>query len=394
MSENVARPPVANPVVNQRPRKPARGLMGQVSMVIFQPAKFFAEMPTTQHNRQWAWMGLLLLIVIGFNSVQQYDAKNSSGSSGDSEFVDPMMGMDMGGGMMNDPFMPPDMGMGGGDTSSTGASNTSTKWEIGLVAGTGMVFVWFAQVLILSQVSLFKGQAPVVSDNLQIVIWATVPLGLMALFQMFFRWTGGTIGEAGLLGLMVQTSFYQSANPFLQAILKTLASHMTLFWVWSLVLIYIGARHVLQGRMLPSILAVVMWVVMFVAVPHILNPPQADDVPLNDDMGDFGGFPDGEFPYDDGSFPMDDEFGGFSDEEMLPFDDGLNGDEQGMLTPDDEFSGEEMPFDEEMPPFDEGLNGDEQGMSTPDDELSGDEVPFDEDIPLDDKEPMTDEAQS
>jgi hypothetical protein len=387
MSENVARPPVANPVVNQRPRKPARGLMGQVSMVIFQPAKFFAEMPTTQHNRQWAWMGLLLLIVIGFNSVQQYDVNNSSGSSGDSEFVDPMMGMDMGGGMMNDPFMPPDMGMGGGDTSSTGASNTSTKWEIGLVAGAGMVFVWFAQVLILSQVSLFKGQAPVLSDNLQIVIWATVPLGLMALFQMFFRWTGGTIGEAGLLGLMVQTSFYQSANPFLQAILKTLASHMTLFWLWSLVLIYIGARHVLQGRMLPSILAVVMWVVMFVAVPHILNPPQADDVPLNDDMGDFGGFP-------DGGFPMDDEFGGFSDEEMPPFDDGLNGDEQGMLTPDDEFSGEEMPFHEEMPPFDEGLNGDEQGMSTPDDELSGDEVPFDGDIPLDDKEPMTDEAQS
>lgn len=358
MSENVTRS-----IGNQRPRKPARGLFGQVSTVIFQPAKFFAEMPRIQDNRQWAWVGLLLLIILGLNVVQQHEADTASPTDGG--MIDPMMGgmgMDMmGDPFMGDPFMSPDMGIGGGESSADSAINTSTKWEMALVAGAGMVFIWFAQAVVLSQVSLFKGRAPVWSDNLQIVIWAAVPLGLMALFQMFFRWTGGEIGQAGLSGLLIERAFYQEANPFLQSVLKALASNLTLFWVWSMVLIYVGARHVLGGQPIASALAVVMWVVVLVAIPPIINPPAAKDESLTsadefsefplEEFDDFAPFPRDGSP-EDGFYEEDFSQGEFSedffqDEEM----DNFLPDE----SPDNVFEDEQEPFleDDELP--DDGL---------------------------------------
>lgn len=382
MSENEARPPV----VNQRPRKPARGLLGQVSAIIFQPAKFFAEMPTTQYNRQWAWIGLILLIIIGLNVVQQYEADN--GSSSESGITDPMMGGFEGGmdsGFMGDPFMGSDMGgMDGGSSGGEGAVNTSTKWEMALVAAAGMVFVWFMQMLVLSQVSLFKGQAPIWSDNLQIAIWAGVPLGLMALFQMFFRWTGGEIGETGLSGLIVQLPLYQSANPFLQDLLKTFASHLTLFWVWSLFLIYVGSRHVLHGQLLPSIFAVVMWAVLFVAVPPLINLANGDDTPpvMSDD--EFGG--------EDDFFMPDGEFEGFPNEEINPFDE-FNGDgfTEGEFSDEDNFSNdEELPLDEELTPDSQADLGAEE--FDPDPEAT-EEALFEDEMPPTEEAPMTDEAR-
>jgi hypothetical protein len=385
MSENVSRSPIGN----QRPRKPARGLLGQVSTIVFQPAKFFAEMPRIQDNRQWAWIGLFILIILGLNVVQQNDINTDS--SPDVGFNDPFSDPMMMGGMAmdmmatGDPFMSGDMGILDGTSTGGNGVSTSTKWEMGLVAGAGMVFIWFAQAFVLSQVSLFKGKAPIWSDNLQIVIWSAIPLGLMALFQMFFRWTGGEIGQSGLSGLLIQTSFYQSANPFLQAVLHALASNLTLFWVWSMILIYVGARHVLHGQPIPSILAVVMWVVLMTTVPAIINPPETEAELSTDSMGDFGGdfgaFE--EFPFDAG---MDDEFEPFTS------------DEQGFS--EGNFS-EEMPQDELQDPLNDDLDplfdrdqvfeGENQDIETPVDE-SIEETPFDEDFPLDEETPLTDEA--
>ncbi len=250
---------------------PTRSLSANIGAVLLQPATFFRALPPMRVTRQWLWVGLLILGLIGFGAVRrdmlgQEAATSNSGIVERSEVqVDPSLG---GEGIV-------DPGLGGGDfgivpppTPDTSSSmDTSTAWTTALVAASSMIFGWFIQMLLLSEVSLLKGTAPRLSQNAQIAIWASVPLGLMALLQLIYQFAGGTIGKAGLSGLVVELPFYATLPTFPQNILLSLASNLTLFWLWSLVLMYFGARYALQGKRWSAALVVVSWIIVLTILP-------------------------------------------------------------------------------------------------------------------------------
>src|SRR5262249_52987166 len=51
-----------------------------------------------------------------------------------------------------------------------------------------------------------------------------------------------------------------------------------LFWLWSLILIYIAARNALRGKRWSSALVVVVWVILLVVVPVVTGAVKVPDV--------------------------------------------------------------------------------------------------------------------
>jgi hypothetical protein len=174
---------------------------------------------------------------------------------------------------------------------STGSSNIAGTWTTALIAASGIVLGWVIQTALLAEVSLFRGFAPRLGRNLQIAIWSSVPLGLMAALQLLYYAAGGTTGAAGVSGLLSDWEGYGQLSPFAQAVLLSLTSRLTFFWVWSLVLIYIGARQALSGRWWSSLLVVIAWMVVVVVVPVITGaieaPGASDQAEIDDFSLDF-----------------------------------------------------------------------------------------------------------
>lgn len=150
-------------------------------------------------------------------------------------------------------------------------SVTLLNWNISLITASAFLLGWLAQALLLSLVSLFKGRAPHFGLNLQIAIWAALPLGLMAGLQLLYYSAGGPIGADGISGLVSELPGYESLTPFAQALVTALASQITIFWFWNLLLLYFGGRYALDGGWLSSFLVVVLWMVLIILVPVIVQ---------------------------------------------------------------------------------------------------------------------------
>lgn len=259
-------------------RTPRRGFFAQVSAVMIQPVMFFRELPRLEETRQWLAAALLILMLIGFSAIQQTDTSTS---------------VDMGG----NPF---EMQMD--DSSSTGSEN---NWSTGLITAAGMLLIWGVQAFLLAEVTLFNGHSPQFGQNLQIAIWAAMPLALMALLQIIYISTGGEIGKAGLSGLIVDTDFYQNSSEFTRKLLIGVTSKMTVFWFWSLILLYWGAKHTLSGKWWSASLVVVIWIAVLTISPVISNQidltdyeqQQTQEMPTDDlFMPPMDGMPESEFP--------------------------------------------------------------------------------------------------
>ncbi len=321
-----------------RSRTPTRGLLAQISMILFQPITFFREIPTLQTSRQWAWMAFLIVLVVGFSTIQQANHADSSGETTtpptDEFFGEPpMMGMGGGGGF--DFGGPPIDGPVPSGAGASDGGSSAANWEIALIAAAGFVLVWLVQAALLSEVSLFRGQSPNLGDNLQIAIWASVPLAVMAALQLVFAWTGGEVGQPGISGLIAETPLFESAGEFGQKVLIAFSSNLTLFWLWSLILLYIGARQVLKGHVLSSAAVVAAWVIVLTLAPVVTNQvtlPTAEASIVD------GGFPSGEFY--DGPF-FDEMQGNMPGDEIPPF--------EGEMLPEDDFRPDEPPMEGEQP---------------------------------------------
>jgi hypothetical protein len=76
---------------------------------------------------------------------------------------------------------------------------------------------------------------------------------------------------------------YATLSPFSQALLLSLAGQLTLFWLWSLLLIYKGARHTLGGSWWSAAFVVVAWALIVVVVPVMTGAvaaPAAEIAPM------------------------------------------------------------------------------------------------------------------
>ena len=282
----------------QQPRP--RGLIAQVVTLLLQPGVFFRTLPAFESSRQWLLVAVVILALIGQMAIRQSEMAASEAAAGPDTMTPPdMLDPRMGGGAVSGDFggLPPDMGMpidsgapGGAVPTNTGVSTT---WTTALIAGGSLVAAWLLQALLLSEVTLFNGRAPRLGLNLQVAVYASVPLALMTGLQALYYSAGGDMGEPGLTGLVTEWTGFTHQTPFAQALLVSLASRLTLFWLWGLLLLYVGARQALRGRWWASALVVFAWVAIVVVTPvlsgAVTAPPVEDVIPAGDLPGMDGG---------------------------------------------------------------------------------------------------------
>jgi hypothetical protein len=292
----------ANRDVRLAPRGRPRGVLGQVWTSVLQPGYFYRTMPPMADTRQWLWVAVLILALTGFGAVRQEALKNgdSGGSSSQNDFVTPPgtdLGGDFGGGgAVFDPGFsgaPTDFGgvpTTGTDTSASDAG-ISRNLTIAVINSAGIILGWAILAVLLSEVTLFNGQLPSLGQNLQVAIWTSVPLALMAGLQLVFYAAGGTVGEPGISGLLKDWPAYETLPQFLKSVVLSLTTHLTLFWVWSLMLLYVGARQALNGKRWAVLIVVVIWAVVVVIVPVLSGAiaapePAVTDAPTGDSLED------------------------------------------------------------------------------------------------------------
>lgn len=285
----------------------SRSLISQITTVLLQPVYFFRTMPATS---QWVWVALIILTLVSFSAVRQSQLGDASAASSAGfempPVTDPTMGLPSGG-------MAIDPGMGGapilpGAGGSAEADDISQTTMTAVIAGGSVVLMWLVQAVLLSEVSMLNGAMPRLGRNLQIAVWASVPLGLMAALQLLYYAAGGQGGAMGLSLLLEDWTWYQAQSDFTKAVIYSLMSRTTLFWLWSLLLLYIGARHALRGYAISSFIAVTAWVIVVVLVPVLSGAieapqPEAEEpaavemMPPAGDMMPEGVFPsEGEIP--------------------------------------------------------------------------------------------------
>ena len=151
---------------------------------------------------------------------------------------------------------------------------------------------WFILTLMLTIVPMFNGRAPKLDMILQVAVWASAPLALMAAIQLIYYAGGGQPGSGGLTGLLPELDFYTGAAPFVQAVILSAAGKLTLFWLWSVMLVYFGARYALGGKRVVVPVVVAFWVVAQIFLPVASGKVKAPEAaPIVDDSGggDMGG---------------------------------------------------------------------------------------------------------
>lgn len=284
-------------------RSRPRGVVGQVWAGLLQPAQFYRTMPPLSDTRTWLWAAILILALVSFSAVRQESLRNGSSTDLSGGFETPI---DSGAGLGGDPFGGGGIPLGGDPFGGTGgapvtptadAGDVTGTWTTALITSAGIILGWFVLSILLSEITLFNGRAPRLGLNLQVAIWSTLPLALMAALQLVFFAAGGQPGGAGLSGLLDRWDWYNTQSEFVRNLLFSLASNATVFWIWSLVLIYVGGRNTLRGKHWAIALVVIAWAAIVIVAPVLTGQVKAPEATLPDELvlpgDDSGLFPDG-----------------------------------------------------------------------------------------------------
>ncbi len=233
-------------------RKRPAGLLTQMRMVLLQPGQFF-RFQVSDNSQHWLAAAFIILVLIGASAIRQQQLAPAAGSGGITPSTE-------GSG--------PDNGTG---TNVSPSDDISMVWKPALTAASEKILDWVLLSLMLFIVSLTRMQSPQFGQNLRIVIWASVPLGLMAALQLLYYASGGQPGQSGLSGLVTKLPGFGNLPSLAQILLTSLSSHVTLFWLWSLVLVYLGARYTLGGIPIVIVSVLVLWIAWLVVLPVAVN---------------------------------------------------------------------------------------------------------------------------
>lgn len=253
-----------------------RSIWASVTSVLVQPVTFYRTFPTA---RQWLWAALIILAVTGFSAIHQPSIDDAADNGSAGLPIQPLpegMGGEITGGAISPDggfIPPPDMGASVDTADSPDVSRTVMT---ALLAAGGVVLAWVIQALLLCEVSLINGVSPSFGRGLQIAVWAGIPIALMLVIQQVYYAIGGTPGQPGISLLLDRWAGFHSLPAFSQSVLMTLTSNFTLFWLWSLALLYIGGREVLNGKRTAVILVVVAWVIISAILPALTAKPSAE----------------------------------------------------------------------------------------------------------------------
>lgn len=347
-----------------------RGLPSQISTVLLQPVLFFRTLAPMHLTRQWLWVGLLILILVGYTAVRQADLVGGSTDTTDTGFDtgfedpgfetggDPVFGFppEGGGEVPIDTGFPPE---GAGGTGTSGSTADPSTTVVTAVRAAGAILIaWVIQSFLLATVPAFNGKRPDLGRGFQVALWASVPLGLMCVVQLGFFAMGGKPGESGVVGVLKEWPGLADQTELGQKVLISLASMFTLFWVWNIVLLYVGARHALRGRWWASLLSVGLWVMAAALIPVISGQIEAPESPLTEESLLDEGFMDegeldsgDEMPFDDLGIDPNLSSGPFESATEEFFTDEESGDFEEEFVPEEEngASEEEAVPDEEVP---------------------------------------------
>lgn len=265
-------------------RNRPRGLLGHVRMVLLQPVLFFRILSVPNpESRMWLWAAILFVAVIGAGAVRQTELRNPpTADSGSGPILPPVGGPGEGGGDFGSGGLPP----GGpplnpvGETGTPASANIADTLTTAIIGASGMIVAWFGLMFILSLVSMARGLPPSFGINLQIAIWASAPLLVMAVLQLLYYSAGGSVGQEGIAGVLSALPNYDTLPPVVRDILYALFARLTIFWVWMLILIYLGARFALHGSRIVAAFVVVIWAVLLVFLPVASGQAKAPQAAL------------------------------------------------------------------------------------------------------------------
>lgn len=213
------------------------GLWSKLRQVLLHPVVFFRSLTDADTARHWLWAALLILAVTGFAAVRL--------TAPADEFAIPVP--------------------------------VGDQLETALIAASGIVLAWIGQAVVLMIVPLLSGKIPSFGLNFRVAIWASVPLGLLAVVQILYLSIGGQITSAGLTGLVVDLPGFMEQSTLTQNLLLSLAHQLTIFWLWNMALLFTGARQALNGRWWACALALILWLVIVITIPALL----AESLPAN-----------------------------------------------------------------------------------------------------------------
>ncbi|MBK8026906.1 MAG: hypothetical protein IPK19_37345 [Chloroflexi bacterium] len=122
-------------------------------------------------------------------------------------------------------------------------ANLDSTIVIALRAAGGLIVLWVAQTLFLVLVPMLTGNRPDFGRAFQVAVWSSVPLGVMAALQIVYLESGGVGGERiGLSAVLDTWDGLAALPPMLAALVTVCLESLTLWALWSLLLLYLGAR--------------------------------------------------------------------------------------------------------------------------------------------------------
>lgn len=324
MSDRQIQPVSSRDYVLARRTRP-RSLLGQVGLALLEPGTFFRSFPTEADGRGWLWVGMLVLALVSVSAVRQSELSQPASALPAAPAFAPDPGFDLG----PIPGGPP----AGAPPPSGGAAPSpeavTATWTTALRAAANIVVGWAILAVLLAEVSLFNGALPRLGRNFRVAVWTSLPIGLMAGLQLVYFAAGGLVGKPGLSGLLDEWAAYAALPPFARSLALSIATHLTLFWLWSLALVYAAGRGALRGKRWAVLLVVIAWVIISVLAPvltGVIKAPEAApaldfDAGFDFDAGadlDFGAPPDFQLNLDAFAPPagdaLDDEFAPAVDE--------------------------------------------------------------------------------
>lgn len=240
-----------------------RSLPGDFMALLLQPVVFFRTLPT---GRRWAWAALIVLLMLSASALRL-----PSPAAAPPLEIDPGAGMtfDDPGAIPFDPLqavLPTDPRVA---VDAAAPNDTDARLMTALVTMGRMILAWGVIALVLMQITLFKGQAPHLTRNLHIAVWATLPLAVGALAQIGYAAAGGQGSEPGLSLLLRYWEAYPTLPLWGQALLNSAASQFHLFNLWSLVLMWLGGMYALRGRWWAVVIALLALMSIAVFVPVV-----------------------------------------------------------------------------------------------------------------------------
>lgn len=269
----------------ERARRRQQGIIGHLTTVLLQPRLFFATLPDTRH---WLMVGLVAVLLTGYSAIAPLGdaaAKEAplsvdmpiDGGFGEAPIDGTFQDFD------SDPFaapLPTDQGLGGDISPDGAATDVNARISGAVVANAWMVGAWLFQAVLLMIVSLLNGIRPSFARNLQIVVWASVPLLLFMVVQLIFHAIGGSGTAAGLSALIPRWQAYNTFSAEAQWLVISALTQTTIFSVYGLLLLFFGARDALAGRWLVCLLVVLAWVCVAILVPVLTNTLPLPVAPL------------------------------------------------------------------------------------------------------------------